>query len=437
MQEADAPWADYFLPKEWVRSAEGLKKHRILVFVCFLTSFLAFVFFVISWLVGFAPGVFAMATSSALMFVLPFVIRAGANREFIANVYIGAIFIDTVVVTALSGGISQSITATYIPIVPMLAVMLINQRAGFIWFFVATTEILTLGLLEVSGVDFPTMYDIGLDAVFELAALLGMVVIVFFIVRNFDNTAQGALRQVEEEQEKTEGLLLNILPAEVADELKATGVAEAREFDAVTILFSDFQNFTEISAGMTPQELVSELNVCFNAFDAIMESYHLEKVKTIGDAYMAASGLPQEQDSQPVDMIFAALDMQRFLARHREIRDEERRPSFVMRVGIHTGPVVAGIVGVKKFQYDIWGDTVNTASRMESSGVVGQVNISEATYELVKDEPRLSFTPRGSIEVKGKGELKMFFVRNIANPPPSPAPTHQWDPSQIVEASGS
>lgn len=425
-QAADAVWTDYFLPKEWEGSAEGLKKHRILIFVCFLTSFLALSFFVISWLVGFSPGVFAMAMSSALMFVLPFIVRSGANRVVIANVYVAAIFIDTVVVTSVSGGISQSITATYIPIVPMLAVMLINQRTGFIWFFLATTELLSLGVLEVSGVDFPTMYEPELDPVFELAALFGMVVIVFFIVRNFDNTAQGALRQVEEEQEKTEGLLLNILPAEVADELKATGAAKAREFDAVTILFSDFQNFTEISAGMTPQDLVSELNVCFYAFDAIMQSYHLEKVKTIGDAYMAASGLPHEQGSRPVDMIYAALEMQQFLARHREIREEERRPSFVMRVGIHTGPVVAGIVGVKKFQYDIWGDTVNTASRMESMGEVGHVNISEATYELVKNEPRLSFTPRGTIEVKGKGELEMFFVRLSDEPPTTSTPIPEF-----------
>ncbi len=411
-QPATKQRTDYFVPADKESSADGLKKTRILIFVCLLTSFLAFSFFFISWIIGFAAGAIAMALSSALMVVMPFALRAGANRQVVANAYIATIFIDTVVVTSLSGGISQSITATYIPIVPMLAVMLINQKTGFIWFFVAIAELLVLGLLEVSGVDFPTLYEPGLDAIFELAAFLGMVVIVFFIVRNFDNTAQRALRQVEEEQEKTEGLLLNILPAEVADELKATGAAAAQEFDAVTILFSDFQNFTEISAGMTPQDLVSELNVCFYAFDAIMDTHHLEKIKTIGDAYMAAAGLPHELGSQPVDMILAGLEMQLFLARHKQIRKAEGRPSFVMRVGIHTGPVVAGIVGVKKFQYDVWGDTVNTASRMESSGEVGQVNISEATYQLVRNEPRLSFTPRGTIEVKGKGELKMYFVRH-------------------------
>ena len=171
------------------------------------------------------------------------------------------------------------------------------------------------------------------------------------------------------EQEKTESLLSNILPAEVAEELKATGQAEAKEFEHVTIMFSDFQNFTSISEDMTPADLVAELNACFYAFDAIMGTYHLEKIKTIGDAYMAASGLRHEVSSHPVDMVRAALEMQAFLAAHETDNRSKGKPAFVMRVGIHTGPVVAGIVGIKKFQYDVWGDTVNTASRMETAGL--------------------------------------------------------------------
>jgi class 3 adenylate cyclase/ketosteroid isomerase-like protein len=214
------------------------------------------------------------------------------------------------------------------------------------------------------------------------------------------------------ERDRSDSLLLNILPKEIAEELKAKGHADARHFDQVTILFTDFKGFTEASEKLTPQELVEELNTCFKAFDKIITKRGIEKIKTIGDAYMCAGGLPDPKSSSPAGVVHAALDMQAFMKARKAERDAQGKPAFAMRVGIHTGPVVAGIVGVKKFQYDIWGDTVNTASRMESSGEVGQVNISEATYELVKNEPGLTFSPRGKVLAKGKGELEMYFVQN-------------------------
>ena len=216
-------------------------------------------------------------------------------------------------------------------------------------------------------------------------------------------------------RERSDQLLLNILPEEVAAELKLKGEAEAKHFDTATILFTDFKGFTQLSEKVTPAELVAELNTCFKAFDGIMEKYRIEKIKTIGDAYMAAGGLPDPQHGSPADVIRAALEMQDFMRRHKADCMAAGKPYFEMRVGIHTGPVVAGIVGVKKFQYDIWGDTVNTASRMESSGEVGQVNISEATYALVKNEAGLTFTPRGKVQAKGKGEMEMYFVERSAN----------------------
>ena len=155
---------------------------------------------------------------------------------------------------------------------------------------------------------------------------------------------------------------------------------------------------------------MEELNTCFKAFDQIITLRGIEKIKTIGDAYMCAGGLPDPKTSSPADVVHAALEMQAFMTSRKAERDAQGLPAFEMRVGIHTGPVVAGIVGVKKFQYDIWGDTVNTASRMESSGAVGQVNISEATYALVKTEAGISFTLRGNVQAKGKGEMEMYFV---------------------------
>ncbi|MBK9533563.1 MAG: hypothetical protein IPO10_00035 [Flavobacteriales bacterium] len=231
-----------------------------------------------------------------------------------------------------------------------------------------------------------------------------------------DRTAElvAEKQAVLREKERSDELLLNILPSEVAEELKANGSAKARDFDPATILFTDFKGFTELSVQLSAQDLVAEINTCFEAFDGIISRYGVEKIKTIGDAYMAAGGVPDPLRGSPAGVVEAALEMQEFMVRYKAQRTALNKPAFEMRLGVHTGPVVAGIVGVKKFQYDIWGDTVNTASRMESNGEVGQVNISQSTYELVKNVPGLTFTSRGKIPVKGKGELEMYFVKRGA-----------------------
>ena len=215
---------------------------------------------------------------------------------------------------------------------------------------------------------------------------------------------------ISEERDRSESLLLNILPAEIAEELKEKGKADARNYDMVSILFTDFIRFTEISSKMKAQDLVAEINSCFEFFDSIMAKYGIEKIKTIGDAYMAAGGLPVPFEESLVNTVKAALEMQSFIGKRKADREQKGLPAFEMRVGIHTGPVVAGIVGVKKFQYDIWGDTVNTASRMESSGELGKVNISQMTYSMLKDDTQFIFESRGKIEAKGKGEMEMWFV---------------------------
>jgi len=217
------------------------------------------------------------------------------------------------------------------------------------------------------------------------------------------------------EKDRSEHLLLNILPEEIAEELKEKGFVDAQDFETASILFTDFKSFTETASQLTPQELVEEINVCFKAFDNIMGNYNIEKIKTIGDAYMAAGGLPKPDANAVKNTILAAIDMQTFVMKRKRENDALNKPAFEMRVGIHVGPIVAGIVGVKKFQYDIWGDTVNTASRMESNSEVGKVNISQDTYLLVKDEQDLTFEYRGKITAKGKGELKMYFVSTKNN----------------------
>ena len=212
------------------------------------------------------------------------------------------------------------------------------------------------------------------------------------------------------EKKKSDDLLYNILPEEVAEELKESGESIARQFDSVSVLFTDFQSFIQTTEKFSAKELVTELNVCFKAFDDIVTNCKLEKIKTIGDAYMAASGLPVPSEDSVKATVLAALEMQQFIAGRKANKQANGEVAFDMRVGIHTGPVVAGIVGVKKFQYDIWGDTVNTASRMESYGAAGRVNISNDTYELIKDDAEFTFESRGKVNVKGKGEMEMWFV---------------------------
>jgi class 3 adenylate cyclase len=412
MQSRFERWEDRFLPPGSIPSTDVLKKHRNLVFVCFLTGALALTYCGVSVVVGFPVGVYTMAASGLAMAALPFLVKRGMSRTVVANIYIGIIFLDTVLITTTSGGLSTSITSPYVAIIPMLGLMLIGARAGLIWFLVVVAEVLILGIAELAGVDFPMTFDADVDAAFKLAAFLGLVVIIFLIVRDFDAIAQTALHQVEEEREKSQALLLNILPEEVAEELKATGRAQAREFDEVTVLFSDFQNFTEISSDMTPTNLVEELNTCFYAFDSIMRDHGLEKIKTIGDAYMAVSGLALGEGSSPSNVLQAALQMQQFMNRHVTANRTMGKPAFEMRIGVHSGPVVAGVVGDTKFQYDVWGDTVNTAFRLEAAGAAGEVNVSGTTFALVEHHPAFQFEHRGKVEVKGKGEIDMYFARS-------------------------
>ena len=233
----------------------------------------------------------------------------------------------------------------------------------------------------------------------------------FGIVLLFSLVVFRQRNKIKKGKKLSDELLLNILPSEVAEELKSKGEADAKQFDEVTVMFTDFKGFTQISEKLTPSELVAEIHTCFKAFDNIITKYNIEKIKTIGDAYMCAGGLPVANTTNAVDVVNAALEIQNFMLEHLEQRKREGKELFEIRIGIHTGAVVAGIVGVKKFAYDIWGDTVNIASRMESSGEAGKVNISGKTFELVKEKFKCEH--RGKISAKNKGEIDMYFVESV------------------------
>jgi class 3 adenylate cyclase/TPR repeat protein len=216
-------------------------------------------------------------------------------------------------------------------------------------------------------------------------------------------------RIIAEEKDRSDNLLLNILPSETAEELKLKGSATPKSYEKVSVLFTDFKGFTKIAEKLSPEELVEELNLSFKAFDEIISKHGLEKIKTIGDAYMCAGGIPVPNDSNPVDIIKAALEIRDFMDSWKKDKIAKGEPVWELRIGIHTGPVVAGVVGMKKFAYDIWGDAVNTAARMESSGIPGEINISGTTYALIKDHFECKY--RGKIEAKNKGEIDMYLVK--------------------------
>ena len=241
-----------------------------------------------------------------------------------------------------------------------------------------------------------------------LAVFVAFLFILSFVIfRNYRIQKKSNIR-LDQEKKRSESLLLNILPGETAEELKQTGKAKAKHFAEVTVMFTDFKDFTQASETMKADELVEEIHFYFSEFDRIVTLYGIEKIKTIGDSYMCVGGLPVSNDSHAKDVVSCALELQEFMEVQKILRSHSGKPWFELRIGVHTGPVIAGIVGTRKFAYDIWGDTVNTASRMETSGEPGKVNISGATYEKVKDY--FSCTYRGKVQAKHKGLVDMYFT---------------------------
>lgn len=257
---------------------------------------------------------------------------------------------------------------------------------------------------------------IFLVVVISLLAVISLVVITLFFFKHQSNVKLNEQNniiasekaKVELEKKHSEELLLNILPEQIAIELKKNGKTQARYYEQATVLFTDFVGFTSISEKLTSVELVKMIDHCFRAFDEIISKYGLEKIKTIGDAYMCASGIPDANSHSPSNTIKAAIEIRDFIDNYYKQKMHAGELGFKIRIGINSGSLVAGVVGLKKYAYDIWGDTVNTASRLESSGEEGRINISGATYKLIKGEFKCEY--RGKIKVKNKGDIDMYFV---------------------------
>jgi class 3 adenylate cyclase/predicted metal-dependent HD superfamily phosphohydrolase len=224
---------------------------------------------------------------------------------------------------------------------------------------------------------------------------------------NLEKLVESRTNELVQQKERIELLVKKLLPQSTANELQETGNAKSEKYENVTVIFADIEKFTEIAEQSNPEELIKHLNQIFMVFDKIISRYNIQKIKTIGDAYMCVGGMPTRDNTNPVEAVLAGFEMQRAL---KKINDKSAL-KLKMRVGIHTGPVVAGVVGESKIEYDIWGDTVNIASRMETHGIVDKVNISSTTYHQTKDF--FEFQYRGKIDVKYKGEMKMYFAEEI------------------------
>jgi adenylate cyclase len=351
-------------------------------------------------LVGIAPLVYCAISVASLV-----VFARTRSFPFLLNVQL----LD-ILIAPTAGG--QMLVGGFLPsgavglwgiLAPLGALVFLEVRRAIRWFaafvfvFVLTG---ILGELLFPDADLPAWFTSMMLAL----NVVGAASVAFMLLASFAHQRNEALKALRAEQEKAETLLLNILPSSIAERLKATSRAIADHFDSASILFADVVDFTPLSQRLSPAEVVGLLDQLFSRFDTLVERHGLEKIKTIGDCYMAAAGVPDPRPDHARRAALLALDMREVVA----TSAIAGHPGLELRMGINSGPVVAGVIGTKRFLYDLWGDAVNTASRMESNGTPGEIQITRATYELLKDD--FVCSPRGTIPVKGKGEMETWYL---------------------------
>lgn len=304
---------------------------------------------------------------------------------------------------ALGGFVGSSAVILWSLITPMGALLLHDSRGAMRWSVAYLVFVLLTGIIN-PYVSAPNNLPDSVITLFFVLNLVGVSTIVILFLRYFIAQKERAFRLLRIEEEKAETLLLNILPREIAAILKDEKRTIADQFDGASILFADLVGFTSLTTELAPVEMVELLNEIFSQFDALVEKYDLEKIRTIGDNYMVASGVPRARLDHAQTLAHLALDMRAYLDSRPNLNG--RRIDF--RFGINSGPVIGGVIGRKKFVYDLWGDAVNIASRMESQGLPGMIQLTDSTYALIQDE--FICKPRGSMFVKGRGEMQTWFL---------------------------
>jgi guanylate cyclase len=349
--------------------------------------------------VGIVPFIyFAVSVASLAVFA-----RTKSFR-FLLVVQLLNVLLTTAVGQMLVGGFLPSgAVGLWGILAPLGALVFLDVRDAVRWFVAFALTFVLLGILGelfFADVDVPTWFTSTMLAL----NVVGAGAVAFIVLASFATERNQALRALRVEQQRSEALLANVLPDSIAQRLKTETRSIADDFESATVLFADVVNFTPLASELPPAEVVGMLDRLFSRFDGLVERHGLEKIKTIGDCYMAAAGVPDPRPDHARKAALLALDMRNVVSTPML----PGRPLLELRIGINSGPLVAGVIGSKRFLYDLWGDAVNTASRMEQQGAPGEIQITRATYELLKDD--FVCTPRGTIEVKGRGRMETWYL---------------------------
>lgn len=390
---------------------DDVKLHKaLLVFSTLSTSFAGiiwglFYFYFDEWIAGLLPFMYGITCYLILGLYLK---QPHWYQQLFILQRIIILITPFLLFLSLGGYVNSSAVIIWGLIAPFITTLLPDAAKDKQW-FLAFLILLIIGTLAQPWL--PTSNNLPEPFVLILFSLniLGMALITFILFQYFVDKRDEIRLLLNQEQIRSEKLLLNVLPAKIAQELKQKGESKAELFNSVTVLFADIVGFTKLSSEINPEVMLSLLNEIFSAFDTMTINYNVEKIRTIGDSYMVAGGAPTPRKDHAQVICSLAIDMMNFLQSFHNKNDLTNQINF--RMGINTGTAIGGIVGTTKFHYDLWGDSVNIASRMESHGVSGKIQITENTYELIKDT--FSCESRGIIDIKGKGEMKTYFLTGL------------------------
>jgi len=402
-------WADLIRRIEQIGEnpadpSELRSQKRVLVLVSVLVAVLAIFWGVVYWVLGehLAAAIPWLYTGSVVV-SLVFFAATGRYAAFRFIQLLLILLLPFLLQLALGGFVGASAVIIWSLLAPLGALAMAGRGQAVVWFVAYAGLVLVAPLVE-SYLEVEASLPASAVAGFFIANIVAATGVSFFALHYFVGQKDHAFDMLEMERAKSERLLLNILPREIADELKEHDRTAATRHEAVSVLFADMVDFTPMTEGMSPDALVEVLNDVFSYFDSLSEGFDLEKIRTVGDAYIVASGVPTPRKDHAQSIARMALAMFDYvpspgLPAHEPLR---------FRIGISSGPAVSGVIGKTKFQYDIWGDTVNTASRMEALGEPGRIHVSPAAHSLLVDD--FDWEPRGVIEVKGKGPMETWFL---------------------------